>query len=47
MTSESPPPPDPPENPHDDELDVEGPNESIPNSPSANPQEQDAAADAG
>ena len=39
--TESPPPPDGPENPHDDELDVEGPNESVPNTPNANPQEQD------
>jgi hypothetical protein len=32
---------DAPQNPHDDELDVEGPNESNPNTPNANPQDQD------
>ena len=31
------------ENPHDDDLDVEGPNESVPNTPHANPQEQEQA----
>ena len=43
--SESTPPPAEPENPHDDELDIEGPNESVPNTPAANPQEQDSAPD--
>lgn len=32
------------DNPHDDDLDVEGPNESVP-STNANPQDQDAAGD--
>ena len=40
--TESPQQPDTTENPHDDDLDVEGPNESVPNTPNANPQEQDA-----
>ena len=33
------------ENPHDDDLDVEGPNESNPNTPNANPQDQTPEAD--
>jgi hypothetical protein len=38
--SESPDTPDKVENPHDDDLDVEGPNESTPNQ-NADPRKQD------
>ena len=43
--TETTPPPAEPENPHDDDLDIEGPNESIP-STNADPQEQDGGDDA-
>ncbi len=42
MSESTTPPPAQPENPHDDDLDVEGPNESTPNHV-ADPRRQDDA----